>query len=129
MKAWVVFSGHADLWWLKMLKRGFRHCAVILQDGAHWIEIEPLSHKMTVQISAVPSGFHLPLWLEQQGHKVVSATLIEHHTPAPWDILTCVGVVKRVLGIRKRRIFTPWQLYRHILRHHTVKGDILSWEV
>jgi hypothetical protein len=25
-KAWVVFSGKSDLWWLSILKPGFRHC-------------------------------------------------------------------------------------------------------
>ena len=25
-EAWVVFSGAAELWWLRLLKPGFRHC-------------------------------------------------------------------------------------------------------
>jgi len=32
-KAWVVFSGEADLPWLKILKEGYRHCYVLLNDG------------------------------------------------------------------------------------------------
>ena len=25
-KAWVAFCGEAELWWLRLLRPGFRHC-------------------------------------------------------------------------------------------------------
>ena len=34
--------------------------------------------------------------------------------PAPFMLFTCVEAVKRVLGIHRRGIVTPWQLYRHL---------------
>ncbi|KAF0139569.1 MAG: hypothetical protein FD153_922 [Rhodospirillaceae bacterium] len=40
----VVFCDNTDLWWLRFLKRGFRHCFVALCDGRHWVTIDPLSH-------------------------------------------------------------------------------------
>ena len=30
--------------------------------------------------------------------------------------LTCVGVVKRILGVRAPWVLTPWQLFRHLSR-------------
>jgi len=133
MKAWVIFSGQADLWWLKALKPGFRHCAVVLHDGTHWINIDPLSHTMEVNVSPVPASFNLPLLLGQQGHRVVATELTLKNTPAPWGILTCVGVTKRVLGLRRRFIVTPWQLYRHLIKEQHKQtpntGEPKTWEV
>ena len=38
-----------------------------------------------------------------------------HKRPAPLMVFTCVEAVKRVLGLHRRLVFTPWQLYRHLL--------------
>ncbi len=128
-RAWVVFSGQADLFWLKILRKGFRHCAVVLHDGEHWINIDPLSHVMAVHVSSVPASCDVPLLLEQQGHRVLAVEMQCEGTPAPWGFLTCVGVVKRVLGIRARFIWTPWQLYRYLVQTQTCKGETHLWEV
>ena len=124
VKAWVVFSGQADLPWLKILKPGFRHCAVLLNDGKNWITIDPLSNYTDVMVHQVPLDFDLPSWMRSRGHKVIKAPLSRISKPAPISVYSCVEAVKRVLGIHKRFIFTPWQLYRHLQKHfQTYKGD------
>ena len=136
-KAWVIFSGKADLPWLKCLKPGFRHCFVILNDGRNWVTIDPLLNYMDVMVHTVPAEFDLPRWLQARGHKVVEAPLYRLKKPAPWMAFTCVEAVKRVLGIHARMVLTPWQLYRHLTKKQTAtlpprqilnKGD-LAWEV
>jgi hypothetical protein len=125
-EAWVVFSGQADLPWLKMLKPGFRHCFVLLNDGKHWVSLDPLSNYTDVMVHAVPADFNFPLWLADRGHKVMPTKLNRDKKPAPWMVFTCVEAVKRVLGIHKRTILTPWQLYRH-LQSSFNQGDF-AWE-
>lgn len=132
-KAWVVFSGQADLPWLKILKPGFRHCAVLLNDGQRWLTIDPLSNYTDITVHQVPLEFDLPLWMKDRGHKVLPATIRRSDKPAPFAPYSCVEAVKRILGIHNRLIFTPWQLYRHLEKHQTQqtfqhKGD-LAWEV
>lgn len=117
-KAWVVFSGQADVWWLKFFRPGFRHCYVLLQDRWQWVSIDPLSHYTQVQFHAqVSRHFDLPAWLRGQGMTVVETRI---HVPprkcAPWMMFTCVEAVKRFLGIQERRIVTPWQLYQFLRR-------------
>jgi len=134
-KAWVVFSGQADLPWLKILKPGFRHCAVVLNDGERWVTIDPLSNYTDVTVHKVPVDFDLPAWMRGRGHTVVSAPVTHITKPAPLALYSCVEAVKRVLGIHKRRIFTPWQLYNHLakaqnqntFKPHNPQGD-LAWE-
>jgi len=134
-KAWVVFSGQADLPWLKILKPGYRHCYVLLNDKKHWITIDPLSSYMDVNVHDIPLDFNLPLCMKNRGHTVMPAQIQHIDKQAPWMPFSCVEAVKRVLGIHKRLMFTPWQLYKYLRKHQTVKtfqsnslkGDF-AWE-
>ena len=151
-QCWVIFSGHTDMMWLKFLKPGFRHCAILINDGERWMTIDPLSNFMDVTVHQVPPSFDLPQWMEARGYKTLRAEQKRPLKPAPIALFTCVEAVKRTLGIHNRLIITPWQLYKtlhpyqkskkefglfqkaqqwmsKILSHpFTDKGD-LSWEV
>ena len=114
-KAFVVFVGQADFYWLRWLKPGFRHCFVLLNDGERWISIDPLMNHMDVQVHSVPYNFDMGAWLEDRGHRVVPADLCRsHERPAPFMAFTCVEAVKRVLGLHDWRVMTPWQLYKRL---------------
>lgn len=111
-EAWVVFSGEADLWWLRVLKRGFRHCFVIARDEQNWIVLDPLSPHLEIAVLPLPRSFDLPTWLQKQNLKVIQAPIKrDNHKAAPFNMFSCVEVIKRFLGIHVRRIMTPWQLY------------------
>ena len=141
---WVVFNGRTDLPWLRLLKPGFRHCYVMINDGERWVSVDPLSHYMEIVVHHhLPVDFDLPGWLEKRGLCVVKAEKQYGHTrPAPAMPFSCVEAVKRILGIHKRFLFTPWQLYRHLRGQQqtslqqaytqpvptVMKGDI-SWAV
>lgn len=135
--AWVVFSGRADLPWLKLLKPGFRHCFVVLNDGQHWITLDPLSNYMDIIVHAVPPEFDFPGWLSARGHMVVKTICTQPPKSAPWGLFSCVEAVKRVLGLHSPFVFTPWQLYRRLtvtpspLRRKPNHGSVLrtlnSW--
>jgi hypothetical protein len=131
-EAWVVFSGKADLPWLRVLKPGFRHCYVILNDGRRWFSLDPLSTYSDLAVHHhVPAGFDMPLWLESRGCAVVKTPLRRPLKPAPWMMFTCVEAVKRVIGLQDRFIWTPWQLYRRLVQNQTSpsqdKGEF-AWE-
>jgi hypothetical protein len=122
-EAWVVFSGEADLWWLKILKPGFRHCFVIARDKKNWIVLDPLSPHLEVAVLPLPRMFNLPQWLESQNLKVLRAPIQrDHKKSAPLNIFSCVEVIKRFLGIHVRRIMTPWQLYCFLTKENLIHG-------
>jgi hypothetical protein len=123
-EAWVVFSGNAELWWLKMLKPGFRHCFVIARDDKNWIVLDPLSPHLELAVLPLPRGFDLPRWLEEQDLAVLRAPIKRDHTcAAPMNLFSCVEVIKRFLGIHARRILTPWQLYRFLQKEGVSHGQ------
>tara|TARA_B100000242_G_scaffold287375_3_gene254115 strand:- start:8365 stop:8814 length:450 start_codon:yes stop_codon:yes gene_type:complete len=127
-KAWVVFSGQTDIAWLRILKPGFRHCFVLMNDGQCWISYDPMSHYTDITVHHVPCFFDMPGWLEGRGYRVLETRLNKtHKRPAPIGVFSCVEAVKRVLGIHHMRIITPWQLFTYLNKHnntHSAKKEI-----
>lgn len=128
LKAWVVFSGQADRPWLKLLRPGFRHCSVVLHDGRRWLSLDPMLSRIELRVhDHVPPDFDLPGWLRERGQLVVAAPVDQTRAvPMPLAVFTCVEAVKRVLGLHRSLILTPWQLYRHLTRMTPQQGDH-SW--
>ena len=125
-KAWVVFYDQADWLPLRFLRPKFRHCMVVLNDGASWIFFDPLLNKTEIFTYPVTEDNNPPAWYEKEGHTVVPALILEApYKPAPLALLTCVEQVKRVLGIRARMVITPYQLYKHLrkLENESTQGS------
>jgi hypothetical protein len=115
-RALVVFSGRADLWWLRLLRPGFRHCFVLLELGGAWVCVNPLAHRTSVEIWPISAATDLPAWLREQEGLTVVETFV--HIPprraCPAGIFSCVGAVKRILGLHCRWVLTPGQLFDHL---------------
>src|SRR5690606_27754728 len=103
---------------------------VLLHDGENWITFDPLSTYTDIAVHRqIGAEFDLPGWLQARGHRVVRTTLARAACkPAPWMTFTCVEADKRVLGLRRRFIVTPWQLYRHLVKTTPAYEGELSWE-
>jgi hypothetical protein len=112
----VVFVNHAACPWLRLLRRGFRHCFVALRAERLWLACEPLKDRIELEILDLPREFDLARFYGEQGHRV----LLGHRPPpsprrrfalAP---VTCVTVIKRLLAIDAPLVWTPSQLYAHL---------------
>lgn len=116
--AWIVFSAQADLPWLKILKSGFRHCSLLINDGQSWMSIDPMLHHTDICMHHhVESDFDLAAWYRSRGHVVIKAPVLRDKIkPAPIMPISCVEVIKRILGYHSMLIFTPWQLYKYVLK-------------
>ncbi len=112
-RALVVFCGNTTLAALRWLRPGFRHCFVAVDDGAHWITIDPLLHRLEIRVAPLPTAFDLAGHYRSQGLIVIEARpAAVPLRRAPLGLFTCVEAVKRVLGLHARWVLTPWQLYR-----------------
>lgn len=112
----VVFADDATCPWLRFLRRGFRHCFVVLRAGSLWLACEPLKDRIELDALALPPEFDLATFYGAQGHRVLHGRRPPPRprrpfAPAP---LTCVTVVKRLLGIHAPWVWTPWQLHAHL---------------
>jgi len=126
-RALVVFSGQADLKWLKMLRPGYRHCFALVQSGEHWVLYNPLSNGTEVEVWPGDQEQTIRAWLVQNGYQVIDETVRPRDPRTlPWSPFSCVEAVKRVLGLRAPGVFTPWQLYRYLKKDQKQK-IFLDW--
>ncbi len=115
-RALAVFSGEADLVWLRLLRPGFRHCFVALEEDGRWVTIDPLAGYTDIALQPVPAGFDLAGFYRERGFTVVETRRRRRHKPAPLLPATCVELAKRVLGVASWRVLTPRQLHDYLLR-------------
>jgi hypothetical protein len=112
---YVVFTDQTDLWWLKFLRHGFRHCFVLIRFADIWISVDALAHKTEIMRIDVPDSFSIVGWLESQGERVVKAIpQSQNMTPLCPSFFSCVENVKRILGLRASSVVTPWQLFKYL---------------
>lgn len=114
-EVWIAFGGEADQPWLRLLRRGFRHCFAALRDEAGWTVVEPLSGRLLVARLAVPAGYDLPGFYARAGLAVlgpfapgpVRARLLPPLLPQ-----SCVGLCRALLGAGAPFALTPFGLFR-----------------
>ncbi len=108
---YVGFSSDTDLFFLKFLKRGFRHCFLFFGDEFQTFVLDPVSNK--IELSLLPFGVEKTKKMFEQ--KQISVIKVcKNYKPkmkVKTGIFTCVEVVKRVLGISNFFILTPFRLY------------------
>ena len=121
MKAVVVFRGDCDdhpLSWI--LKKGFRHCHVVVNNGESWIEIDGCMGVPLVK-SIAPSDFDMATYYKNLGYTVVKTKqeklkpAITYMSSRPFVAANCVGLVQLILGLNGI-ILTPYKLYKKLIR-------------
>lgn len=120
-KGWVIFEHDNSIWWLRFLRRGFRHCYVILEfhtnEGTRfYVELNPMSNQIYAFIhnSALEIDYISYLQKQEYIHICEFRFQASPLKCAPFSAFTCVEFVKRILGIHDFRIITPYQLYKKI---------------
>jgi len=110
--AYVAFGGTRTRWWMRFLKRGFYHCALVLGNGRDWILIDPLVHFTDLIVLKNTSILQI---LKAKGYRLVRTTpTIPPVISIRFRPLTCVEIVKRFLGINRSEIWTPYQLFKFL---------------
>ena len=117
-EVYVVFEDTDSIWWLKFLKKGFRHCYVLLtsRENNLMILLNPRSNQTDIQL------FHncdidnaIRLFTSCKEHTILRVHMTQSPLKcAPIMFFTCVEFVKRILGIHDFAIITPYQLYKKI---------------
>ena len=119
-KAYVVFEDNTTLAWLKVLKKGFRHCYLLLplEGEGGFMELNPMSDRLFIGGLELPPGCDYIRVLRARNLTRVCEAPIQTPPaePAPLGLFTCVEFVKRGLGLHRRGIFTPYQLYKYLAR-------------
>lgn len=114
----VVFENRPAGLPMRLLAPGYRHCFCLLSGGPNWIVCDPLKTRIEVtQLQGIDEEALADHYFRTGrrvllGHPAVpSATARLQLRP-----LTCVEVVKRLLNIDAPGVFTPYQLYRKLIK-------------
>ena len=117
-EALVVFEDRSDARLLRWLRPGFRHCFCLTGGDRRWTLCDPLkSHLAIASIDGLTAA-DLALHLGVPGRRVLHGMLATADISAGPGLrpLTCVEIVKRLIGLPARSVITPYQLYRRLLR-------------
>lgn len=117
-EALVVFVDRTECWWLRRLAPGFRHCFALLRRGEAWLVCDPLKARIALELLRPPPELDLGAWYARQGHHVLRGYSAGPSQRTPLlRPLTCVEVVKRLLGLHAPFVLTPRQLFDHLRSH------------
>ena len=108
---YVAFGGRA-VGLTRLLKKGFRHCFIIMSDGTNWVLIDPIIGFTDMIFVKKENLFN---FIDKKGYTLVRAKLtIQNKRPFHLRPMTCVEIVKSLLCISNPFIFTPYQLYKYL---------------
>lgn len=113
----IVFSEKTSKILPKIFCRKFRHCAVIFrQDDNKYLMLNPSSRTLDIFV-LTQRDLNI---LKQHGWIFIetksNAANQKHHLCSVKHSVSCVVVVKNIIGIKNQFIWTPDQLYRKLTK-------------
>mgnify|MGYP001146971656 CR=1 FL=1 len=127
--AWIIFAGadHRRFWRI-FTRRGWRHCYVILpayypepglRADQYSVIIDTRTNCTDCDVLFTPPK-DVVQYLLKEGTTCAIKVRIDRHGKrdyVPRGILTCVSLVKSIIGIGAWWVWTPEQLARHLVRN------------
>ena len=115
-RALAVFHGDRATVPARLFGRpAFRHAFASVADGGYWITLDGCDGLPVVRVMAA-ADYDLAAFYRGCGYTVVETEVRSDWPRSPWMAANCVGVVKRMLGLRAPWVLTPWQLYRTLMK-------------
>jgi hypothetical protein len=121
-EVYVVFSDLTRIKFLRILKRGFRHCYLILGNKYQWLIIEVTSKRLYIDSVLKEDSPNLLATFSNEKRKVIRTYI--HETDAkkiPFDIFSCVSLCKKIIGVNSYKIITPYDLYKFLQNENKLK--------
>ena len=117
-EALVVFEDRDDARLLRLLRPGFRHCFCLTGAGRRWTLCDPIKSHLALAAVDGADVHELAGHLTAGGRRVLRGPVAADAAVAWPGVrpITCVEIVKRLLGVRAAGVVTPRQLHRYLLR-------------
>lgn len=116
-RAIVVFEDRAAAPSLKWLRPGFRHCFCLVRRPSGWIVCDPLKSSTCLEVVSCYEERELVAHYRTMNMRALVGSCFSVQQKFPvLRPLTCVEIVKRVIGLHAPTVWTPHQLYRALRR-------------
>jgi hypothetical protein len=112
----VVFEDRAERGLIRLLRPGFRHCYCLLGTDDFWTVCDPLKSIISIQTVYGLSLSEIVSAYRNSGRIAIAGRL--KVCPAGWRLfrpMTCVEIVKCLLGLESPGTITPSQLHAMLL--------------
>lgn len=120
VRALILYHNENPDWlYRRILRFGFRHCAILIDDGEYWIGLDSADGRPLVKVIA-DSDFDLAAHYRcYLGYTVQEVDMEQGQALSGGLALqNCVTAIKRLLCIRAWWVQTPYRLYRYLERVH-----------
>jgi hypothetical protein len=124
MRAIAVFHDHGGGRLRPFLRPGFRHCFCAVASGPYWIAVDGRKGLPAIEVVA-GAEYDLAAFYRGLGYAVAEIEVPALAPRQPVALGTCVGAVKRVVGVRAPFALTPYRLWKHLTRT-TRRSDMSS---
>lgn len=112
----VVFEDPIEpRWFNRFLKKGFGHCYAMARSEEYWLIINPTLELIEFELRSVGSFKTAHEYAGEHAVVVeIDVSLRPNVSSCSIGLMTCVDVVKRIIGLRGMGVYTPYQLYRRL---------------
>lgn len=109
---------------MRLLPRGFRHCAVILPQPCGWLFIDSLANRVALAPLDADGLATLLHRLVARGDRVLAVRRPDRAPRRKRRMLpfTCVELTIRLLGLTSLYVLTPYDLFRKLSSFLRLKG-------
>lgn len=119
-QTWIVVfdRSYASLkWWHRLLHPQFQHCHLLRDNRDYCLLVNCFQHSFAIREYPNTLEDIVSQELEQNPTAILQMTVHygSYYKQLPFELLTCVSVAKRLLGI-STRVFTPKGLYHEMIR-------------
>jgi len=134
VKFYIIFLNDKNIpdnqkkWWNKFLNINYKHCFIIqvfnLFDGKEiFVVLENLYNSINIEISCIDIE-DLPSLVDNLTCIVEYNILINPYKKQNIEPITCVTIIKKLIGLKNIFIQTPLQLKKYLIRN----GGKIIWE-
>jgi hypothetical protein len=115
---WYIAFADTDVFhpWDVVTCKDFRHCFAFRWDGYNWILVDYIGSWLEVQVMPYYHEDDVPDIMLAKGFKIVYVRKHRRDKFILRGLMTCVSVMKHLLGIRSWWVITPKQLYNYLKR-------------
>lgn len=111
----VAYTNRTSFAWLHWLRPGFRHCVALASAPPYWVLVDPISNKLSHSVMDIKGLSDYLVLLHQNGYRCqLTYTMYQPSREISIMPYTCTEAVKRTIGIMSYRIWTPYQLFKHL---------------
>lgn len=110
----LVFTDHGAGPFAWLLRRGFRHCFVILAADDFAVTLDPLLHRAELRVIQGPLA---PVLERLQANGAIITPIDVQPGCRSWRGADCLRMAKRLLGLSLWAPLTPYGLYKIAISH------------